>query len=131
VGGARSARSIGVPRALVPSDSRMAIPDLTYGNAPCHRPLIRMLIQYDGEMCNCCEDTHGAFGLGNVYEHSLEELWFSERHREIVESLIAGEREKYRLCRNCPMSPTGPTPTGTRIDFAPRRYAVKPHQANS
>jgi hypothetical protein len=26
-------------------------PRFRYINAPCHRPLIRMLIQYDGEMC--------------------------------------------------------------------------------
>ncbi len=120
--GVRSAHSIGVPRALVPSDSRMGRLDLRYPNAPCHRPLIRMLIQYDGEMCSCCEDTSGAFKLGNVYEHSLEELWFSERHVGIIESLMAGEREHYDLCRICPMSPTGPIPDGSKIDIAPRRY---------
>jgi radical SAM protein with 4Fe4S-binding SPASM domain len=122
--GVGSAHSIGVPRALVPTDRRMSVPDLRYDNAPCHRPLIRMLIQYDGGMCHCCEDTSGAFKLGNVYEHSLEELWFSERHAEIIESLVAGRREKYNLCRNCPMPPTGPASTGTEIDIAPRRYDV-------
>jgi 2-deoxy-scyllo-inosamine dehydrogenase (SAM-dependent)/8-amino-3,8-dideoxy-alpha-D-manno-octulosonate transaminase len=120
--GARSAHSIGVPRALVPTDSRMGRLDLRYPNAPCHRPLIRLLIQHDGEMCMCCEDTAGAFKLGNVYEHSLEELWFSERHIEIIKSLMAGQRERYDLCRNCPMSPTGPNPEGGKIDIAPRRY---------
>ena len=126
--GARSAHSIGVPRALVPSDSRMAVPDLTYPNAPCHRPLIRMLIQHDGEMCHCCEDTYGAFKLGNVYANSLDELWFSERHVEIIESLLAGRRENYNLCHNCPMPPTGPAPTGAKIDIAPRRYDVTTNQ---
>jgi radical SAM protein with 4Fe4S-binding SPASM domain len=120
--GSRSAHSIGVPRALVPSDARMGRLDLRYPNAPCHRPLIRLLIQHDGEMCMCCEDTAGAFKLGNVYEHSLEELWFSERHIEIIESLMAGQREHYDLCRNCPMSPTGPNPEGSKIDIARRRY---------
>ena len=118
--GARSAHSIGVPRALVPSDSRLGRLDLTFANAPCHRPLIRLLIQHDGEMCNCCEDTFGAFSLGNVYEHSLEELWFSERHVEIIERLMAGQRENYDLCRKCPMPPTGPNPDGIVIDIAPR-----------
>jgi radical SAM protein with 4Fe4S-binding SPASM domain len=122
--GVTSAHSIGVPRALVPSDSRMGRLDLRYANAPCHRPVIRLLIQHDGEMCNCCEDTSGAFKLGNVYEHSLEELWFSERHVEIIESLMAGQRENYDLCRNCPMSPTGPARAGSKIDIAPRQYSV-------
>ncbi|MGH2360228.1 MAG: SPASM domain-containing protein, partial [bacterium] len=120
--GARSARSIGVPKALVPSDARMAIPDLTYANAPCHRPLIRMIIQHDGEVCNCCEDTYGAFELGNVYKISLDELWFSERHVQVVGDLIAGRRGEYGLCRQCPQSPTGPAPGGKGIEISPRRY---------
>ena len=120
--GSRSTQSNGVPRALVPPDPRMSLPDLSYTNAPCHRPLIRMLIQHDGKMCLCCEDIHGAFELGNVYEHSLEELWFSERHAEIIENLLVGQRQKYGLCRKCPMSPTGPAPTGTKIGITPRRH---------
>lgn len=119
--GSRSAHSIGIPRALVPSDSRMGVPELTFSNAPCHRPVIRLIIQHDGEMCNCCEDTHGAFGLGNVYRSSLDELWFSERHVQIVDSLINGHRESYALCRNCPLPPTAPAPAGKKIDFAFRR----------
>jgi radical SAM protein with 4Fe4S-binding SPASM domain len=120
--GAQSAQSIGVPKALVPSDGRMAIPDLTYANGACHRPLIRMIIQHDGEMCNCCEDTSGAFELGNVNQSSLEALWFSERHVRVVEDLIAGRRASYALCRNCPLSPTGPPLDGRKIEIAPRRY---------
>ena len=120
--GARSAHSIGIPRALVPSDARMAIPDLTFTNAPCHRPLIRMIVLHDGEIANCCEDTQGAFRLGNVYQNTLEELWFSERHVKVIHDLTAGRREKYNLCRNCPLSATGPPPDGRKIDIASRRY---------
>jgi 2-deoxy-scyllo-inosamine dehydrogenase (SAM-dependent)/8-amino-3,8-dideoxy-alpha-D-manno-octulosonate transaminase len=120
--GIRSARSIGIPRALVPTDQRMAVPDLTFANAPCHRPVIRMIIQHDGEMANCCEDTRGAFDLGSVYRSSVEELWFSERHLQVVQDLIAGLRERYTLCRNCPLSPTGPALEGRKIAIAPRRY---------
>jgi radical SAM protein with 4Fe4S-binding SPASM domain len=121
--GARSAHSIGIPRALVPTDGRMTVPDLTFAGAPCHRPMIRMIIRHDGEMLNCCEDTHGAWGLGNVHDSSLEELWLSERHVRVVEDLIAGHREKYALCRNCPLTPTGPALAGEKIRMVPRRYA--------
>ena len=123
--GARSADSMGIPKALVPSDARMAVPDLTFTNAPCHRPLIRMIIQHDGEFSNCCEDTQAAFRLGNVYQNTLEELWFSERHVKVVEDLIAGQRETYKLCRNCPQSPTGPAPDGKKINLIARRYTSK------
>jgi radical SAM protein with 4Fe4S-binding SPASM domain len=120
--GARNAFSMGIPKALVPTDARMAVPDLTFADAPCHRPLIRMIIRHDGEVCNCCEDTHGDFKLGNVFEHSLEQLWFSEAHARVVHDLIEGRRTKYSLCRNCPLPPTGPSPSGGRIDVRPRRY---------
>ena len=123
INGAKKAHSIGVPKALVPTDSRMALPDLTFANGPCGRPLIRLIIQYNGKMCNCCEDDSGAFELGSIYENSLEELWYSERHIQIVEDLLAGRREKYKLCSNCPMSPTGPHPDGQRIRISRRVYS--------
>ena len=120
--GARSGESTVVPRALVPSDPRMAVPDFTFANAPCHRPLIRMMVRYDGEVCNCCEDIDGAFQLGNVFQQSLEDLWFSERHVRVVEDLVAGHRERYALCRICPLPPSGLPPAGGKIDILPRRY---------
>ena len=126
--GAGASYSIGIPKALVPWDPRMAVPDLTFANAPCHRPLIRMIIQHDGEVCNCCDDTTGAFKLGNVYQYSLAELWYSEHHVEVVRDLIVGRREKYNHCRNCPLPPTGSAPSGTKIDIAPRRYDLTTYQ---
>ncbi len=104
----------------------MTLPDFTFEHAPCHRPLIRMLVQYDGEVCLCCEDTAAAFELGNVHRQSLGEIWYSERHAGIVQDLIAGRRDRYELCRSCPMSPTGPPPKGERVSFAPRKF--QPHQ---
>lgn len=123
--GARTASSMGIPKALVPTDDRMAVPDLAFPNAPCRRPLIRMLIRYDGQMCNCCEDIHGEFNLGNVYENTLEQLWYSENHVQIIENLSAGGREHYQLCTNCPMSPSGPAPDGKRITIVPRHYKAE------
>ena len=54
--GARSAHSIGVPKALVPTDARMAAPDLTFANGPGSHPLNRMIMPHNGKMFNCCED---------------------------------------------------------------------------
>lgn len=102
----------------------MLIPDLVFTNAPCHRPLIRMLIQYDGEMCHCCEDIHGSFRLGNVHRNSLSELWFSEHHQRIILDLIEAAREKYQLCRACPMSPTAPAPAEKKIEASWRYEAA-------
>jgi len=124
--GKRSGYSMGIPKALAPSDSRMAVPDLVYPNGPCHRPLIRMIIQHDGSMCNCCEDTSGAFRLGNVFQTSIKDLWFSEDHIGIVRDLLSGYRHRYQLCRLCPLSPTGLPPNGEKIEFYRRKRAADP-----
>ena len=115
VAGARSAYSIGVPKALVPSDSRMSIPDLTYAHAPCHRPLIRMIIQHDGEVCHCCEDTGGFFNLGNTHESSIKALWFSQHHQQIVADLLQGARRQIRALPQLPDGPDRASP-GRRED---------------
>jgi radical SAM protein with 4Fe4S-binding SPASM domain len=120
----RVAPTMAIPRAIVPPDSRVLIPDLVFANAPCHRPLSRMIIRYDGEMSLCCEDTRGEFRLGNVYEATLEELWHSERHIKLVRDLITGHREAFGLCRGCPLSPTGPPRDGVQIGIKPRRWGA-------
>ena len=123
--GPRTVHSMGIPRALVPTDAHMVLPDLTYDGAPCHRPLLRLIIQYDGEMCACCEDTYGDFDLGNAFHQTLRQLWYSEPHIRMTEDLIAGRRDRYSLCRNCPMAPTGPSVSGTGVSIRPRKYRVQ------
>ena len=118
--GAASGESSVTPRALTPPDGRVRIPDMTYPNGPCGRPTIRLIVQYDGVVCNCCEDVGDAFGLGNVHAASLRDIWYSDRHRQIVHDLAAGHRAKYALCRRCPQFPSGPRPDGERIRFEPR-----------
>ncbi|MBA7593124.1 hypothetical protein ES703_00041 [subsurface metagenome] len=72
-------------------------------NAPCHIPCKYLIIQYDGEMSLCCDDLSHAWNLGNAFEKSLEELWWSEKHVEILKILsVAGGRLKYPYCRICP-----------------------------
>jgi hypothetical protein len=85
-----------------------------------------MITQYDGTMAHCCEDTYGAFNLGNVYQSSIGDLWFSEVHAKTIHDLIAGRREKYALCRQFPLSPTSPSLDGQKIEISRRWSAVTP-----
>ena len=112
---------LSVPKALVPLDRRVVVPDLLYPNGPCLRPAMRLIVQYDGTVCNCCEDTSGVFELGNVNHASVEEIWYSERHVRIVTELGHGERERYPLCGICPLSPSEAPPNGARLRIHPRR----------
>lgn len=73
-------------------------------NTPCHIPRKYLIIQYDGEMSLCCDDLSHVWNLGNAFEKSLEELWWSEKHVEILKTLsVAGGRLKYPYCRICPV----------------------------
>ena len=73
---------------------------------PCRREVtLRQIINFRGEMLLCCEDptSAGLWDLGNVADRTLEELWYSERHVSIIDTLsVPGGREAYGYCRICP-----------------------------
>lgn len=75
---------------------------------PCRREVnLRIIIDFRGEMLLCCDDIAGLWDLGNVRDHTLEELWNSDRHTEIVQTLsVSGGRESYGYCRICPRPDT-------------------------
>jgi hypothetical protein len=71
---------------------------------PCNREVqLRMIVDYRGEMLLCCEDITGLWDLGNVRDHTVAELWNSDKHQQILTTLAeAGGREAYGFCRICP-----------------------------
>lgn len=71
---------------------------------PCiERARKRLIIAHTGDMLLCCEDIAGEWGLGNVGEHSLEELWFSSEHTRILRLLAEpGGRASFPYCTICP-----------------------------
>jgi hypothetical protein len=67
---------------------------------PCTREAqLRMIIDYRGQMLMCCDDIMGVWNLGNVADHTLEELWNSPLHK-------AGVRHT-RSARSVPVSTDG------------------------
>ncbi len=90
------------PRTNVPDDERMRWKKEKNISSPCHRPLERILIHYDGRIGLCCEDHYGAFDLGNVFDTPVKDIWYSEKRLNIVRDLMDGRRDKYDLCKNCP-----------------------------
>lgn len=70
---------------------------------PCTEPLRRMIINHRGDMLMCCDDVIGNFDLGNVQDHSIEELWYSDRHQDLVLALQErGGRSAHPYCQTCP-----------------------------
>lgn len=68
---------------------------------PCSRTS-NLKVRYDGEVSLCCQDDLCSFGLGNVFESNIKDIWFSEKYIELVEDLKKpGSRRKYELCKKC------------------------------
>jgi radical SAM protein with 4Fe4S-binding SPASM domain len=69
---------------------------------PCTQPNRMFLIRYDGEVSLCCEDDGCHFNLGNVFQQSLREIWWSSRHLKIAKTLEqAGGRHRFKRCSQC------------------------------
>jgi radical SAM protein with 4Fe4S-binding SPASM domain len=63
----------------------------------------RLIISHTGEMLLCCDDINHLWNLGNIYDHTLSELWYSDKHQEIINTLSQpGGRMAYEYCRSCP-----------------------------
>jgi hypothetical protein len=78
----------------------------TYPTSPCAQPRMYLLIHYDGDACCCCEDMYGDLLRYNVHEMSIRDIWYSERHAEVIRALRIGDRRQYDLCANCTMGPS-------------------------
>jgi radical SAM protein with 4Fe4S-binding SPASM domain len=93
------------PRGLTPMDARMFREKEPFPGGVCHMPLERLIVHYDGNVALCCEDMKDDFDLGNAFQSSVEELWYSERHVGIIRDLEQGRREKFKTCAACPIPP--------------------------
>jgi hypothetical protein len=72
----------------------------------CANHLFQGVIQWDGQVSFCCiylDSAGDASGiLGDARQASLEEIFFGERRRTIIESQLRGEYSAVPYCRNCP-----------------------------
>lgn len=70
---------------------------------PCNRPIKRMIVNHAGNMLLCCEDVIGRYGLGTIRDGTLEQLWYSDVHQDIVLSLQKPMgRAQHPYCASCP-----------------------------
>jgi len=71
-------------------------------DAPCTQPNRMMLVRYDGNVSLCCEDDGCHFDLGNVFEQSLPEIWWSYKHIKIARTLEKQSgRHQFDRCSRC------------------------------
>jgi len=65
-------------------------------------PIRDMVIAYNGDVVLCCEDMARKVILGNVREHSLQEVWNSERAFEVLGQIYQGHPSSDDfICKSC------------------------------
>ena len=77
----------------------------TYPTGICTEPQKYLMIHYNGDVCCCCEDMYGELLRFNVFDSSIADIWFSERHAQVINTLLIGERKEFELCAKCTMKP--------------------------
>lgn len=79
---------------------------------PCHHPQRRLIINHKGDMLLCCDDMIGNFGLGNIVGSTVESLWWSDVHQDLVTRLSQpGGRAVHPHCASCPRASLCHDPT--------------------
>jgi MoaA/NifB/PqqE/SkfB family radical SAM enzyme len=89
------------------NDQMSALVRHTYPAAVCAEPQKYLMIHYNGDVCCCCEDMYGELLRANIFDASVKDVWYSDRHTYVVDKLRFGERHKFDLCTKCTMGPNG------------------------
>jgi len=68
---------------------------------PCFRLFHEIMVMSDGKVPLCCVDYNGEVILGDLKSQTLEEIWASEKLKEIQKLHLKGEGYKIEICEKC------------------------------
>ncbi|KPK93651.1 hypothetical protein AMJ80_05835 [bacterium SM23_31] len=69
--------------------------------APCPKIVNEMFFIVDGRAVLCCWDFHERGVVGDIKEHTVEEIWLGETNRKYRSLLNEGKRDEIYLCSRC------------------------------
>ena len=58
------------------------------------------VMTWDGKIVPCCFDKDANYELGNLRNHSLKEIWTSDKYREFRKGIL-DNRKGLEMCNNC------------------------------
>jgi radical SAM protein with 4Fe4S-binding SPASM domain len=67
----------------------------------CTRALNYMTVLYDGTVNLCCFDPFGKVTFGNLKYQSIEEIWKTKKHQELIQKHKEGRGNVLNLCSEC------------------------------
>jgi radical SAM protein with 4Fe4S-binding SPASM domain len=68
---------------------------------PCKKGLVQVMVNYKGDIVQCCSDYFYTNVAGNVMDADVYRLWNCKNYKIMREYLSQGIREKIPLCKNC------------------------------
>ena len=66
----------------------------------CNVLLMKLSIDYNGDILKCCSDWIKKDILGNVYNNSIWDIWFNKTKTDKL-NMINGNRDKIKICQDC------------------------------
>ena len=73
----------------------------------CPYPWTAFVSTWDGNVVACNRDTSGRTVLGNVFDDSIETIWFGEKYQEFRKNHVNRWPEKNASCRECDLPYSG------------------------
>lgn len=58
------------------------------------------VVTWDGQVIPCCFDKDATHSMGNVSEHTFEDIWHSKPYNHFRKSLLTS-RSEIEICKNC------------------------------
>jgi spore coat polysaccharide biosynthesis protein SpsF (cytidylyltransferase family) len=68
---------------------------------PCRQLGQRLTVLSDGRALACDQDFRGLYGLGNVHEHTLADIWRGARLRSLCQAHAEGRYDGHPMCPAC------------------------------
>jgi len=68
---------------------------------PCQRLWNVLIIHFNGDVVPCCIDYQGEHVLGNIYEHTLHEIWEGIQFQKFLNLHLKGEWNTIPMCQSC------------------------------
>ena len=75
-------------------------------NMKCYQPLMKAMIDWDGQVYICCEDWSKQNSFGTIAHQNFNQIWMSEKLTKVRRQLMNSQRI-FSSCINCNVKPTG------------------------
>lgn len=75
------------------------------GKGICYYPFYLLMLDSNGDVYPCCHEWQRRLKMGNLYQHTLWEIWTSESIKKVRRKILEGNRDLFP-CRICNVNGT-------------------------